>query len=125
MVEGNIISQAATGISVSAGSTAEVIGNTVEDVTVGISVSDADPVIRDNQLRRHTTGLLLIASAAQVDGNLIEDGQNGIVLSGPSTDPTLIGNTICGHEDDVKAAAGAPEPDLGGNDLCGDLAVAE
>ncbi len=96
-IVGNTVERAAIGISVdSAEPTSSVIGNTIRDVRVGIHVaSDAETRIEDNDI-----------SGARMFGILLQRGT-----------PIVVGNRICDTEQAFEFRA-KTDPQLGTNEVC-------
>jgi len=101
------------------GSSAEIVGNTVEDAAIGISVEARQPQssIIGNTVRDVRVGIHVASEAeTRIEDNEITDARTfGILLQGGA--PVVVGNRICDAEQAFELRGGA-EPQLGSNEVC-------
>lgn len=103
------------------GSSAEIMGNTVEGAAIGISVDSSEPVssIVGNTIRDVRVGIHVESDApTRIEDNDISGAQAfGILLQRGA--PVVAGNRICDTEQALELRGGA-EPLLGTNEICED-----
>ena len=115
LVRDNDISGTATGIVVFAETGPVIEGNRLSGNDTGIWGQSDAATYSGNHLTGNDTGLQLRGSP-QLDGNIIEDGRVGIVVSGEDSTPTLTDNTICGNEENVQISGLTNAPPLAYDD---------
>jgi hypothetical protein len=103
------------------GSSAEIVGNTVERAAIGISVKSSEPasVVTGNTIRDVRVGIHVDSLAdTRIEDNEIVDARTvGILLQRGR--PLVAGNRICGSTQPFEFRDGA-DPQLGTNDVCED-----
>jgi parallel beta-helix repeat protein len=102
------------------GSSAVIVGNTVENAKFGISIEVNDgpeSSVVGNTITGVRVGILVDSDGAtRVEDNTVTDASNfGIVLEGGQ--PSVSDNTICGSEQAFKILGDA-DPDFGSNEVC-------
>ena len=101
------------------GSSAEIVGNTVEGAAIGISVESDEPAssIVGNTIRDVRVGIHVESDAeTRIEDNDISGARTfGILLQGGA--PVVVGNRICETEQAFELRDGA-EPQLGSNEVC-------
>ncbi|MCL1598902.1 MAG: right-handed parallel beta-helix repeat-containing protein, partial [Actinomycetia bacterium] len=102
------------------GSSAVIVGNTVENAKLGISIEVSDgpeSSVVGTTIRDVRVGITVDSDGAtRVEGNTITEASNfGIVLEGGQ--PTVSGNTICASDQAFKVLGGA-DPDFVSNEVC-------
>ena len=101
------------------GSSAEIVGNTVERAAIGISVDSSEPgssiignTIRDVRIGIHVESRV----ETPVEDNDITDARTfGILLQGG--EPSVTGNRICGNGRAFEFRSNT-DPQLGSNEVC-------
>ncbi len=121
IIRGNtVIGSVGTGINLAADTNPTIEDNVIVGNRLGISVFRTDPVIARNELTDNVTGIMVTVGAPTLEGNTIDGGTVGLLLAGNGTNATLLGNTICGNETNLRVGDGIESPDDSANDICVD-----
>ena len=120
LVTGNLVegvSDDAGIVVIRPGSSAEIIGNTIRDSVIGITVDsdESGSSVVGNTIEGARIGIHIDSdSTVPVEDNLIESTTTGIVLQGDG--PRISGNTICGDGTAFDIRNGSPK--IGSNEVC-------
>ena len=118
-IEGNTVSSADSGISVTGGAGADVRGNQLAASKTGITVGDSgDVLINHNTIEGDGAGIVLISGAEPtITGNTIDVSGRAIAIAGASPS-SIDGNVICGGDGSIVYVSDQVPPELGENEIC-------
>ena len=122
LIRDNDISGTRVGVMAFADSGPQVVGNRFRDNTTAIQTQPGAGLFTDNQLTGNGTGFWLTGSPT-LDGNTVEGGRVGVLVSGEDSMPVLENNTICDNEQNVVVSEITNAPPLetdGSNEICED-----
>jgi len=108
----NTITGSDTGIGVAFGSAATIMGNDLSGNRAALVVTSSDVAIEGNTITANETGLRL--------GKTVEMGDAGL-QAGDAARPTVTGNSFCDNGTDLEVPDDDPNPiTLDGNEVCAD-----
>jgi len=122
LIRDNDISGARNGIMIFVGANPVVEGNRLHDNDTGV-VSHGESVdFTGNEVSGSRVGMQLWGSPT-LDGNSVEGGSIGIMVSGDDSTPSLVNNRICDNEHNVLISEATNAPPLeydDSNEICED-----
>jgi len=102
-----------------AGATATIEDNEIFDNSPGLSIF-TDAIVRGNDIHDNSIGVTVSEASPILEGNTIGANQVGLEVSGIDAEPSLSGNVICDNTTNVDLVSGAELTDTSGNEICAD-----
>jgi len=95
VLNNTVCGAAGTGVNVHFGTSGKVYGNSISGCSCGVRVDWSDNEVIGNVLSNNTNGVVLGSGADRnlIDGNLVQDGTVGVLVS-PSQGNLVLNNTI-------------------------------
>jgi Periplasmic copper-binding protein (NosD) len=119
-VTANDVAGFTTGIDIRFGSSGVASDNILADNVVGVRIEGGvgTSQVVGNRIDGGGTGIRTVGGSPRLEDNTVEGAEIGVEI-GPTSDPTLTGNVLCGNAINLSVAEGV-EPVLETNEICED-----